>query len=393
MGSAFRPSMEQIQKHWVEAAATALARYDVPYPAEEAAEIWNFVCGPTKGAGRDEGGAIDYATLDKIVKRRTLREPLAYILGKTTFAGIDVLVGPEVFAPRPHSLSVWEWAKEHLGHLIKPRVAELCCGTAAFSIALAKALSSATFVAVDSEKEAIQWALKNLRLNGSDVQERIELVVGNILEQGAFISYKSSFDLVYANPPYVPYDEELIPEFSQYYPKKSVFSGPTGYELIDASIRLGSYIVRNGGWLAIEHARDQQNGVKNRLKDIGLFSDTVSFADAPKKAAFTIALRNDMDEMIGGPFMHPLKSKRDIIDSIDDKIIDLIGKRMNVCREVALEKLQNNLSIMQTDRVEEVKSRCAKNGEKYSLREPFIRDLYQRIIDEACSLEESLLKK
>ncbi len=83
----------------------------------------------------------------------------------------------------------------------------------------------------------------------------------------------------------------------------------------------------------------------------------------------------------------PLLNFREKIDAIDDNIIDLIGRRFELVRQVGLTKIKNNIPVMQSDRVNEVKQRCKARGQQHNIRKEFVENLYQLIINEACYLE------
>lgn len=78
------------------------------------------------------------------------------------------------------------------------------------------------------------------------------------------------------------------------------------------------------------------------------------------------------------------------IDDIDDSIIDLIGRRFYIVRQVASTKKKKNISVMQWDRVDQVKKRCRTRGQRHKICDGFIENLYQLIIDEACHIENEL---
>ncbi|WP_437804067.1 chorismate mutase [Sorangium sp. So ce693] len=83
---------------------------------------------------------------------------------------------------------------------------------------------------------------------------------------------------------------------------------------------------------------------------------------------------------------------RDQIDRIDDELVDLLGRRLNIVREVALAKKVSATPVMQPARVIEVKRRCRERGSHHQLRGEFIETIYQAIIDEACRIEDDLLR-
>jgi chorismate mutase len=88
-----------------------------------------------------------------------------------------------------------------------------------------------------------------------------------------------------------------------------------------------------------------------------------------------------------------LKHQRARIDALDDKIIDLLAERMDVVREVGFIKAENNLSLIQSDRVNEVRERCATRGAKKGLNPELVRRIYNEIFDEAHQLEQLIISK
>jgi len=79
------------------------------------------------------------------------------------------------------------------------------------------------------------------------------------------------------------------------------------------------------------------------------------------------------------------------LNDIDKNLIGLLGQRFNIIRDVGIYKKAHSIPMMQSNRVEEVKNRCAQMGEEYDLDGDFIRNLYGSIIDEACRIEDIIM--
>lgn len=84
----------------------------------------------------------------------------------------------------------------------------------------------------------------------------------------------------------------------------------------------------------------------------------------------------------------PLRAK---IDAIDDQIIDLLAQRTDLVREVGAIKGRYHLDLIQSDRVVEVRERCAERGAKMGLNPGMVRNMYTLIIDEAHQMEQSII--
>ncbi len=86
-----------------------------------------------------------------------------------------------------------------------------------------------------------------------------------------------------------------------------------------------------------------------------------------------------------------LDELRSEVDQIDRKILELLGKRYDVCRVIAQHKKESNISVVLPARINYVKESRVSYGAKYALRPEFVSDLYQRIIDEACTIEDDIV--
>lgn len=89
--------------------------------------------------------------------------------------------------------------------------------------------------------------------------------------------------------------------------------------------------------------------------------------------------------------MDELTNLREKINIIDELLVPLIAKRMEICLEVANYKKNNQIPVMQSNRVNEVKKRCCEIGNEHGLEESFVDSIYNLIIREACRLENQII--
>lgn len=82
---------------------------------------------------------------------------------------------------------------------------------------------------------------------------------------------------------------------------------------------------------------------------------------------------------------------RQRIDHIDDQLVDLLGQRLGLIREVAQSKKDHQTAVMQPNRVVQVIERCKTRGRRHHIRESLIEQLYGLIIDEACQIEYDVI--
>jgi release factor glutamine methyltransferase len=142
-------------------------------------------------AGPDAGVPADAARrFGAMVRRRVMREPVAYILARKGFRRIELRVDGRALIPRPETELLVDVALE----LAPARVLDVGTGSGAVALAVADELPAACVVATDTSPGALALARENAKRLG--LSERVSLVQGT-LPRGA------SFDLVLANLPYV----------------------------------------------------------------------------------------------------------------------------------------------------------------------------------------------
>lgn len=71
------------------------------------------------------------------------------------------------------------------------------------------------------------------------------------------------------------------------------------------------------------------------------------------------------------------------IDDIDVRIIEQLAKRMEVCREVGLYKKKHNISVLQTNRYNEILKKRTKQGSMCGLNSEFVQSIFKRIHEES----------
>jgi chorismate mutase-like protein len=84
---------------------------------------------------------------------------------------------------------------------------------------------------------------------------------------------------------------------------------------------------------------------------------------------------------------------RDRIDDCDDRLIAVLSERLAVCDEVALWKAANGMAMMQPERIQEVKARCAVRAVASGLAPEFVQELYSLVIGEACRREDEMMRR
>lgn len=219
-----------------------------------------------------------------MVSARSRRIPLQHLIGTVAFGPVELHVGPGVFIPRPETEAVLEWATlRRLG--TRPVIVDLCTGSGALALALARHWPEARVIGVDDSDTALQYARRNVA--GSAV----ELLHADVATPGLLPELDGRVDLVVANPPYVPEDVLLEPEVAQHDPPHAVFGGPDGMAVISAVVDLAGRWLRPAGLLAVEHDDSTSAATIGLLSGTRLFDDIMARRDLAGRPRFVTARR------------------------------------------------------------------------------------------------------
>jgi chorismate mutase len=81
------------------------------------------------------------------------------------------------------------------------------------------------------------------------------------------------------------------------------------------------------------------------------------------------------------------------LDQIDAQLVDLLGERFQICREVAVHKAENEIAMMQPGRVEIVRARYLQHGAEVDLPADFTAGFFDLMIDATCRAEDELMER
>ncbi len=203
------------------------------------------------------------------VKERADGRPLQYILGMWTFMGLDFFVGEGVLIPRCDTEIVTEMSVDFLREIERPRVIDLCSGSGAIAVTIAKEFPGSSVVALELSDMAIEYLEKNIRRNGTD---NVSVWKGDVTSaDGDFPD--GPFDLIVANPPYIATDEiNTLQRELQAEPRIALDGGRDGLYYYREITKLWSGKVKPGGMLAFEVGEGQYEPVARMLEEVG-FTD------------------------------------------------------------------------------------------------------------------------
>jgi release factor glutamine methyltransferase len=206
----------------------------------------------------------ELAACRELIARRARREPVAYILGRWGFRGLDLDVDPRVLVPRPETELVVGRCLALVAGVSAPAVLDVGTGSGAIALAVASELPDARVTGCDVSEDALAVA----RGNGERLGIEVEWVASDLF---AGVDERR-FDLVVSNPPYVAEDElaGLEPEVRDWEPRGATVAGRTGLEVIERLAAEARFALEPGGAVVLEVGAGQAGAAARLLELAGL---------------------------------------------------------------------------------------------------------------------------
>jgi release factor glutamine methyltransferase len=268
----------------IESAAAQLAEAGIDSARYDAEELAAHLIGTERGRLTllESPGEEFFGRYRDIVAARSRRVPLQHLTGTAAFGPVLLHVGPGVFIPRPETEAILAWAN---AQQLEARsvIVDLCTGSGALAVALARHRPAARVVGVDDSDAALEYARRNAEGTA------VELVHADITTPDLLPELDRQVDLVVANPPYVPDNAALKPEVAQHDPPHAVFGGADGMAVIAAVVGLAGRWLRPGGLLAVEHDDTTSARTVGLVERTGLFEDVEARRDLVGRPRFVTA--------------------------------------------------------------------------------------------------------
>ncbi|MDQ1330072.1 MAG: Release factor glutamine methyltransferase [Thermodesulfobacteriota bacterium] len=205
-----------------------------------------------------------------LIKKRTSREPVAYIVGCKEFWSMELEVTQDVLIPRPETECLVEEALSVLTkqHPCNPKkILEMGTGSGAVILAIASQKPGHLYFASDVSIKAAGIASKNTKRLSFD--DKISFFCGNwfspLREKDNF------FDIIISNPPYIRKNDirDLQPEINRFEPIEALDGGEDGLEHIRYIIEHAHQFLNNEGNLLLEIGHDQKDPVEKIITETG----------------------------------------------------------------------------------------------------------------------------
>jgi ribosomal protein L3 glutamine methyltransferase len=241
--------------------------------------VLHAIGAPLDGRFEDWGKAVSgdaAAEMTRLAEARCAGgAPLAYLIGKARFAGLEFEVTPDVLVPRsPIAELILDGFRPWRDFSSRPgRVLDLCTGCGCIAVATAHYLPETRVDATDISPEALAVAARNVQRHG--LAARVRLLQSDLFQSDPFQSdpfqsdpfqsdlfqsgWAGRYDLIVANPPYVPLDALAdLPGEYRAEPSLGLVSGVDGLDAVLQILAQAPDYLAEDGILVCEVGESEQ---------------------------------------------------------------------------------------------------------------------------------------
>lgn len=222
---------------------------------------------------------------EDMIAKRLDQMPIAYIINKKEFMGLDFYVDERVLIPRPDTELLVEDLVESIGEIESTKqvrdinVLDMCTGSGAIILSGASQwkdredqyaregkIGTIKFIGVDISKPALEVAGINRESFGLD---EVELVESDLFTN--LSDYKGNLDIIVSNPPYIEDQviEGLERDVKDYEPRLALAGGNDGMYFYNRIIEDAYDYLKLGGKLVFESGHDQAEKILKKMAQVG----------------------------------------------------------------------------------------------------------------------------
>lgn len=196
------------------------------------------------------------------VERLKNHEPIQYILENQEFMGFDFYVNKNVLIPQPDTENLVEEIINIVekNNLKQPKILDICTGSGAIAISLAKLIKVAIVYGSDISDEALKIAENNSISNQANV-----LFMKSDMFKNIFKDFR--FNIIASNPPYI--ETETIKKLDKEVQKEPYIAldgGEDGLKFYREIAEKSKDFLEENGFLALEIGYNQKEKVEEILK-------------------------------------------------------------------------------------------------------------------------------
>lgn len=214
---------------------------------------------------------VDYF---KAIKRLINGEPIQHITHQQEFMKLSFFVNEDVLIPRPDTEILVEEVIKIAKKIKAKNILDMCTGSGAIAVSLAKYLDNVEITAVDISTKTLNVAKTNAKNN--EVENKITFVESNLFEN----IVNEKYDIIVSNPPYIKKDViKTLNKEVQKEPKIALDGGYDGLDFYRKITHQSEEYLKFNGYLCFEIGYDQKKDVIKIINDERKFTGTYSKKD------------------------------------------------------------------------------------------------------------------
>ena len=206
----------------------------------------------------------------KLIKKRSTREPIAYITNKKSFWSSEFFVTKDTLIPRPDTELIIENVLKFTKNKESLRILDIGIGSGCILLSILKEKKNFYGTGIDISKKCLK--ISKINAINLKVDHRLKLIKTDV---DKFIS--SKYDLIVSNPPYIVKKKlkYLDRDVVKYEPTQALNGGIDGLSEIRKVINKSSELIKKKGRLILEIGFDQKNKVINLLNKEGFYINNI----------------------------------------------------------------------------------------------------------------------
>ena len=206
------------------------------------------------------------------IEKLTNGVPLQHITHQQEFMKMNFYVDENVLIPRPDTEILVEEVIKIASKINEPKILDLCTGSGAIAISIAKNVPNAEVYAIDISSKAIEVAKKNAKQLGA----KVKFVKSNLFNK----MEKMKFDIIVSNPPYIKKDVmKILSQEVKKEPELALDGGIDGLDFYRKITKQAMDYLKFGSYLCYEIGYDQKDEVIDIINKNGNYSNTYSKKD------------------------------------------------------------------------------------------------------------------
>ena len=214
---------------------------------------------------------VDYF---KAIKWLINGEPIQHITHQQEFMKLSFFVNEDVLIPRPDTEILVEEVIKIAKKIKAKNILDMCTGSGAIAVSLAKYLDNVEITAVDISTKTLNVAKKNAKNN--EVENKITFIESNLFEN----IVNEKYDIIVSNPPYIKKDViKTLNKEVQKEPKIALDGGYDGLDFYRKITHQSEEYLKFNGYLCFEIGYDQKKDVIKIINDERKFTGTYSKKD------------------------------------------------------------------------------------------------------------------